>query len=216
MSLPLLLVLAAAAAFAVVALLRVYAVRAHRDLPDGLRRIASIVVLLLAPPVVLQVLFAPTSAEGAMTLASAILLYVVTFAIIWLVMMLGAQLVARYAPKKHRSVLLLAMTGRDTSGIVPFDPAMSAELAESVKQVDRLNEAFPRGRAFIEQPALPGFRSAWDALEEATLKLESEISEERRLGLGVSEHALESAADARARLDALRMAATNTGAAWAS
>ena len=215
MSFQLLLILAAAAAFATIALLRVYAVRSHRDLPDGLVRIASIVVLLLAPPIVLQVLFAPTG-EGAMNLASAILLYGVAFAVIWLVMLLGAQLVARFAPKKHRSVLLLAMTGRDTSGIVPFDPAMSTEFAETVKQVDQLNGTFPRGRAFIEQPALPGFRSAWDALDAATRKLETEIGEQRRLGLGVSEHALESATDARARLDSLRQAATNSGVAWAS
>jgi hypothetical protein len=216
MSYQLLLVLGAAAAFAGIALLRVYGVRTHRDLPDGVLRIASVVVLLLAPPIILHLLFAQALGGGTMNLANSVLLYVISFAVIWLVMLLGAPLVARFAPKKRRPMLLLAMTGRDTSSLVPFDPPMPPQLAESVKQVDRLNATFPRGREFIEQPSLPGFRSAWDALDAATRKLETEIGEQRRLGLGVSEHALDTASDARARLDALRQAATSSGVAWAS
>jgi len=102
------------------------------------------------------------------------------------------------------------MTGRDTSGIMPFDPPMSAELAETVAQVERLNDLFPRGRAFMNQASLPGFQSTWDALDDATRALESEIGEQRRLGLGVSERAGQIAEDARGRLSALKQAAGNT------
>lgn len=216
MSFQLILILAAAAAFAGVALFRVYRVRTHRDPPSGWLRIVSVAVLLLVPPLVLQVLVAPASGAGRVDAVGAVLLYVVTFAVIWLLMLLGSLLVARLAPRQHRQVLLLAMTGRDTSGNVPFDPPMSAGLTDQVAQVDRLNGMFPRGRAFMDQSTLPGFRSTWDALDDATRTLEGEIDEQRRLGLGVSEHAAETATDARGRLDALREASTNSGVAWAT
>ena len=131
MSFQLILVcLAAAAAFAGVALFRVYRVRTHRDPPSGWLRIVSVAVLLLVPPLVLQVLVAPASGAGRVDAIGAVLLYVVTFAVIWLLMLLGSLLVARLAPRQHRQVLLLAMTGHDTSGIVPFDPPMSAGLTD--------------------------------------------------------------------------------------
>lgn len=216
MSFQLVLILAAVAAFAVLAAYRVLRVRAHRDPLDGSRRIAAVVLLLVVPPLVLDVLFAPTSGTGRVDGVAAVLLSVVAFAVIWLVMQLASVVVAGLAPPKNRQMLLLAMTGRDTSTVVPFDPPMPAGLADEVAAVERLNGMFPRGRAVMDQSTLPGFRPTWDALDEATRILEADIGEQRRLGLGISEHALETAADARGRLDALRNASGNFGEAWAT
>jgi hypothetical protein len=216
MSFQLVLIFAAVAAFAALAAFRVLRVRAHRDPVDGSRRIAGAALLLLAPPLVLQLLFAPVSGTGRVDGIGAVLISVVAFAAVWLVMQLASLVVARLAPPKNRPVLLLAMTGRDTSNVVPFDPPMTAALADDVAAVDRLNGMFPRGRAFMDQSALPGFRATWDALDEATRTLEADIGDQRRLGLGISEHALETASDARGRLDALRSASGNSGQAWAT
>jgi hypothetical protein len=216
MPIGLILVLAAAAAFALIAGWRLYRIRADRDPLPGWLRIVVGVLMLVVTPIALQTAFGRTSGPGSLDLASGILLYVVAFVVIWLAMIGGSVLVARFAPAKQRQTLLLAMVGRDTSGMVPFDPPMSAALADSVEQVDRLNAEFPRGPAFIGQIGTPGFRPTWDALDDATRTLEGQIAEQRRLGLGISEHAVNSAADARSRLDALRQAAQGAGQPWAT
>jgi hypothetical protein len=112
-------------------------------------------------------------------------------------------------------MLLLALIGRDTSGFIPFDPPMTTELAADVDAVDKANAAFPRGRAFMSQVAMPGFQSTWEALDAATRSLEGRIAEQRTLRLGVAERAIDTASDARGRLDTLRRDAASGGQAWA-
>jgi hypothetical protein len=91
---------------------------------------------------------------------------------------------------------------------------MTSKLAAEVDRVDKLNSVFPRGITFLSQISTPGFRTSWDDLDDATRLLETDIAEQRRLGLGVSERALASAGDARGRLDTLHREAENVGA-WA-
>jgi hypothetical protein len=54
------------------------------------------------------------------------------------------------------------------------------------------------------QTARADFQATWSALDDATRSLEDRITEQRRLRMGVSEHALDIATDARGRLDTLR------------
>ena len=93
---------------------------------------------------------------------------------------------------------------------------MTAELAESVRIVDRANAAFPRGAAFPTQVSRAGFRDDWDHLDGATRSLEDQIAVDRKLGLAVSSGATRVADDARSRLDTLRRLAGDQGQAWAA
>jgi hypothetical protein len=215
MSFQLLLLLTAVVAFVGLAALRIGRVRTHRDSPDGWLRLGFVAAFLLIPPIVLQVVAAPNTGPGRVDAFGAVVLYVGAVFALWVLTWVVALLVARFAPIERRGMLLLALIGRDTSGIVPFDPPMTATLTADVDAVDRLNEAFPRGRAFMTQVSMPGFRSTWEALDVATRALEEEIAEQRRLHLGVSEHAIETANDARGRLDTLRRDAATGGQAWA-
>jgi hypothetical protein len=98
---------------------------------------------------------------------------------------------------------------------VPFDPPITAKLAESVGLVDRANAAFPRGVGFPTQIDRSGFRGDWEALDGATRSLEDRIAADFRLGLAVASGARVTAADARSRLDTLRRLAVEQGQAWA-
>jgi hypothetical protein len=215
MSFQFLLGLAAIAAFVALGALRMYRVRAHRDAPDGWQRVGFVAAFLLVPPIVLQVLFAGKSGPGSVDAVGAIALYLLAVLVLSAATWIAALAVARFAPVERRQMLLLALIGRDTSSIVPFDPPMSNELTADVERVDVLNAAFPRGRAFMTQPSLPGFRSAWEALDTATATLEKRIADQRRLRLGVAERAIFTASDARGRLDTLRRDAASGGQAWA-
>ena len=62
----------------------------------------------------------------------------------------------------------------------------------------------------------PGFRSAWEALSAATTTLEGHIADDHRRRQPVAERALDTAADARSRLDTLRRLAAHHGQAWAA
>jgi hypothetical protein len=212
----LLLGLAAVAAFAGFAALRIFRVRSQRDPPGGWRRVGMVAAFLLVPPLVLQVLVAPKSGPGAVDAASAVILYIAAVVALWLLAWLAALVVARVAPVERRPMLLLALIGRDTSGIVQFDPPMTSALSADVERVETLNAAFPRGATFMGQASLPGFRSRWEALDAATRSLEDRIAEQRRLRLGVAERAIETASDARSRLDTLRRDAAASGQAWAA
>jgi hypothetical protein len=211
MSFQLLLVLVAVLAFVGLGALRIGRVRAHRDAPDGWLRFGFVAAFLLIPPIVLQVVLAPKGIDAV----GAVTLYVGAVVLLWVLTWVVALLVARFAPVEGRQMMLLALIGRDTSGIVPFDPPMTATLAAEVEAVDLLNAAFPRGHAFMAQVSMPGFRTTWEALDTATRTLEDDISEQRRLHLGVSEQAIETANDARGRLDTLRRDAATGGQAWA-
>ena len=210
----LLLGLVVIVAFAGLAGLRIFRVRTHRDSPAGWQRAGFVVAFLLAPPIVLYVLAAPKSGPGAVDLVGTVVLYLLVVLLVWLLTLIAALVVARFAPIERRQMLLLALMGRDTSGIVAFDPPMTDALGADVERVDALNAAFPRGPAFMGQASLPGFRPTWEALDAATRALEGDIAEQRRLGLGVAQRAIDAANDARGRLDTLRRDAVAIGLAW--
>lgn len=216
MSFQFLLALAAVAAFGVVAALRLIRSRAGRESPAGWLRLGMLAVFLLVPPLVLEALVAPKSGAGASDPIGAVALYFVAAAAVWFIAWIAALVAARVAPVAYRQTVVLVLTGRDTSGIVPFDPPMTRALAADVDRVEALNAAFPRGPAFLDQSSMPSFRPTWDALDGATRNLETRIAEQRRLHLGVAEKATETATDARSRLIALRQAAALSGQAWAA
>ena len=211
MSFPLLLLLLALASMGVLAWFRLRRMRTHGEPIEGWRRIAFVLLFVLVPPVLLQVQFAPKTGPGAVDVVGAVVLYVLIVVALAALGFVAAQLIARFAPVESRPKLLMALIGRDTSGIVPFDPPMTPRLAADVERVTALNATFPRGITFLGQIPLPGFRSSWDALDEATQRLESDIEEQRRLGLRISEQALATANDARGRLDTLHREAANAG-----
>ena len=215
MSFQLILGAAAVVMLLALAMFRVLRVRAQRDPPDGWRRAGLIAAVLVVPPLALQVVAAPESGPGAVDGLGAIALYSIALVGLWLLVWIAAPLLVRVVPTQHREMVLLALTGRDRSAFVPFDPPMSAALSAEVEQVESLNAGFPRGVAFMGQASLPGFRGTWEALDAATTGLEARIDGLRRLRLGVAEHALATAADARGRLDALRRDAAEHGQAWA-
>jgi len=215
MSFQLLLVMAAIAAFAVLAALRVLRVRSHRDPPEGWQRVVIAAALLLVPPLALRTVVAPTSGPGSVDAVGAVALYVAAFAVLSLLAWIGALAAARFAPAERRQALLLALTGRDTSGIIPFDPPMTSALAADVERVETANAVFPRGAAFLAQASLPGLQVTWEALDAATSGLEGRIADQLRLRIGVAERAIETAGDARGRLTTLRREAAAVGQAWA-
>jgi len=113
--------------------------------------------------------------------------------------------------------MLLALVGREADlDDLPFDPPVTARLAESVALVNRANLVFPRGPEFPAQIERSGFRASWDSLDAATTTLEDRIAEDRRLGLGVASDVMATAKDARSRLDTLRRLAVEHGQAWAA
>jgi hypothetical protein len=200
---PIVLAAAAVLALAWLAALRVMRVRSGRaPHPSGWRLVALAAGLLLGPPIVLLQL-APKGSTP-MSGLEAIMTYLVCFGVLFLLLRLVARVVVRSAPVELRSDLLLALVGRETVDVIPFDPPMTVAVAAQVDLVDSRNAEFPRGAAFMHQVDLPGFRSNWDALDEATSDLERSIADAGRLGSGIAERALATAADARARLEALR------------
>ncbi len=215
MSFPVLMGLTAIVAFILLAVLRIVRVRYHRGGPTGIWRVLFVVGFLVVPPLVMQALAAPKTGAIAVDPLNAVLLYIPAVVAIWLLTLVAAVVVARIAPVKWRPILLLALIGRDSSGVVEFDPPMTAELSADVDRVDGLNRAFPRGSTFIGQVSVEGFRSSWDALDAATVTLERDIAEQRRLHLGVSERAIDTANDARGRLDTLKRVAVDGGQVWA-
>jgi hypothetical protein len=194
------IVLAAIVAFVILAAIRLDRVRSHRETFTGGQQALFVAAFLLAPPIVLQTLLSPKGIDAA----SATILYIGVVLVIWILEAVAGLLVARFAPEHRRQMLLMALIGRDTSGFVPFDPPLTEQLAADVKAVERANAAFSRGTGFLAETHRAGFAADWQALDEATHALESGIAEQRRLRLGVSEQAIDVAADARGRLDTLR------------
>lgn len=204
----------AAAAMLGLAILRVARVQAGRDpLPEA-RRLFYL-LFIVVPPVILAALVdretgafggvAALPVYGFMLLGLAILMWVVSL------------IVPRVAPGRSRAWLLVALTGSEGDPEdVPYDPPVTARLAESVALVTRANDAFPRGPEFPVQVERDGFRPAWDALDTAIQRLEGQIVEDHRLGLAVASSALRVARDARSRLDTLRRIASDSGQTWAA
>jgi hypothetical protein len=218
MSLQQLVILAAFGMLVVLAVSRVLRVR--RGLPphpEGNRRLLFGMAFLFAPPLALELLVNPTAAEGQMHGLESALLYLTALGAFSILMIIAAVLVRFLAPGRSRAILLLALVGSEADpDDVPFDPPVSAKLAEGVAIVDQANGAFPRGREFAGQIDRPGFRAAWDALDVATGRLEGTIADDHRLGVAVAFAATAAAKDARSRLDTLHRLAVDQGQAWAT
>jgi hypothetical protein len=213
MSTPQILVLAAVAMVGL-AILRVTRVQAGRDpLPEA-RRLFYL-LFIVVPPVALAA--AIDSEAGAIGGVAALPVYGLMLAGLAILMWVVALIVPRVAPGRSRAWLLVALTGSEGDPEdVPYDPPVTARIAESVALVTRANDAFPRGPEFPIQVERDGFRSAWEALDTAIQRLETEIVDDHRLGLAVASSALRVARDARSRLDTLRRLASDSGQSWAA
>jgi hypothetical protein len=209
----LLLVLAALAALAVGRVIRVRT--GHEPQPDGGRMIVLAIFAFLVPPIALQTLLVPVPTKGQLDGVSATMLFGVLVLGFFVAMWIAARVTAKFAPANLRPLLLLALSGDETPANMPFDAAMTGSLLEGTALVDTRNAAFPRGRDFLDQVNRPDFRAAWDSLDAATKNLEAGIAEAGRLHLGVAPRASQTATDARARLDVLRIDAAGHGQAWA-
>ncbi len=212
------LFLLATVAMALVALMRV--VRVHlgrRPLPEGMAKMFFLAGFVLVPPIVLGVLTQPEAKLRELPALSWVPLYSVMLGVIAVLMWMAAGLVRRVAHGRSRRILLTALVGSNgRSDEAPIDPPVTPRLAASVALVDRTNAAFPRGSAFPTEIDRPGFRSAWDALDDATQTLEGQIADDEGLGLGVAAKVVAIAEDARSRLDTLRTLTTDSGKVWAT
>ena len=199
------LVLLGIVAMAGLATLRV--VRFRRGLtplPDIRGKRLLLLAFVVVPPVVV-------GGIGALPM------YVAIIAVLAIAMWIAAQVVGMVAHGRTARLIQVALAGREEDKYaVRADAAVTAELAESVRIVDRANAAFPRGAAFPTQVSRAGFQDDWDRLDGATRSLEDRIAVDRTLGLAVSSGATRAADDARSRLDTLRRLAGDQGQAWAT
>jgi hypothetical protein len=213
MSLLQLVILAIAAMFGLASL---RLARAHLGrAPHPERKLLFLLALLFVPPIAIGALTQP--ATDQFRGVAWVPLYGLILVALTIVMWVAALVAGFVAPGRSRSLLRLALVGGGGDPEdVPFDPPMTAKLAESAARVDRANGVFPRGPDFPAQINRAGFRAAWDALDEATDTLEGRILDDRGLGLAVASGATAIATDARSRLDTLRRLALDHGQAWAS
>jgi len=204
----------AAVAMLGLAILRVARVQAGRDpLPEA-RRLFYLVFIVVPPVALAAVIDREAGAVGGV---AALPVYGLMLAGLAIVMWVVSLIVPRVAPGRSRARLLVALTGSEGDPEdVPYDPPVTARLAESVALVTRANDAFPRGPEFPVQVERDGFRPAWDALDTAIQRLEGQIVDDHRLGLAVASSALRVAKDARGRLDTLRRLASDSGQTWAA
>jgi hypothetical protein len=164
--------------------------------------------------IVLAALLSPLIVVGAF---SSVPVYIGILLALVIVMWLAAVVVQLVARGRIRPLLLVALVGSEgDSEVLPYDPPVTAKLAESVALVDRANAVFPRGHEFPLQIDRSGFRFAWDALDAATGTLEDRIADDHRIGLAVASAAVAAADDARSRLDTLRRLAVDRGQVWAT
>ncbi len=218
MTLQQLVILTAAAVLFLFGTMRVMRVRRGLEpRPHGPLMFLAYLAILFVPPIALEVITNPTASSGQMHGVESILLYWGALAFFSILMGIAALLVRRFVWGRAREVLLVGLVGsRLGEEDIPVDPPISAALARDVELVDVANAVFPRGPAFMEESERPGFVASWMALEEATAMLETQIAEDRSHGLGVSWRALDTAKDARRRLEALRRAAADRGTALPS
>jgi len=216
MSVPQLIILAVVAMVGIAAL-RVTRVHLGRSpLPGGRGRLPFILAFVIVPPLLLDRLVAPGSAESQVSGAPAVLLYGVVLLGLSVLMWIAAVIAQIVAPGRWRPLLLLALIGREVDpGDAPIDPPVTAQLAASMAIVDGANAAFVRGPGFAAEIGRPGFRDGWDALDAATSALEGQIADDNRLGLGAASEATATAKDARSRLDTLHRLAAVEEQVWA-
>jgi len=200
---------------AVSRLVRVHSGRAPH--PEGKGMLLFILAFLLVPPIALEWLINPAAASGQIRGIGSVLIYAAALAGLTLLMWIAARVVQFIAPRRSRRLLLLALVGSEGDpDDIPFDPPVTAKLAESVALVDRANAVFPRGPEFPAQIDRVGFRASWDELNVATGTLEGRIADDYRLGVAVASTATATAIDARSRLDTLRRLAVERGQVWAT
>ena len=217
MSLLQLLILAVAAMIGLGALRLTRVHLGRTPLPDGRGRLPFFLAFVAVPPIVLAVLIGMAPTEGLLRGGPSVLPYLAVLAGVWMVMWAAAVIVSLVVPGRWRPLMLLALVGREADlDDLPFDPPVTARLAESVALVNMANLVFPRGPEFPAQIERSGFRASWDSLDAATTTLEDRIAEDRRLGLGVASDVMATAKDARSRLDTLRRLAVEHGQAWAA
>jgi hypothetical protein len=219
MSLQQLIILTAAAVLVVLALSRLVRVHFGRSPhPSGRARLPFILALLFLPPIAIEaVVLRPSTSATQLHIIESVLLYLGALALFSILMGIAALIVRLVAPGRSRPVLLLALVGSEGDpDDVPFDPALTPGLAESVAHVETANAVFPRGPEFSAQIDRVGFRDDWDSLDAATGTLEGQIADDHRLGVAVASMATTTAKDARSRLDTLRRMATDEGQAWAT
>lgn len=202
----------AAGAMLGLAILRITRVQAGRDPIPEARRLFYL-LFIVVPPVVLAALI--DRETGAFGGVAALPVYGLLLFGLAILMWVVSLIVPRVAPGRSRAWLLVGLTGSEGDPEdVPYDPPVTARIAESVALVTRANDAFPRGPEFPVQVEREGFRPAWDALDTAIQRLEGQIVDDHRLGLAVASSALGVAKDARARLDTLRRLAVDSGQSW--
>jgi hypothetical protein len=192
-------------AMAALATLRVVRFSSGRTpLPDGRGRRLFLLAFVVVPPIAL-------SGIGALPT------YIAIIAALAIVMWIAALVVDQVTHGRSGRLAQIALAGREEDPYaVRADAAVTTELAESVRVVDRANSAFPRGAAFPASVARAGFREDWDLLDGATRSLEDRIEVDHRRGLAVASAATATATDARSRLDSLRSLAGDQGQAWAA
>src|SRR4029079_6798768 len=79
-------------------------------------------------------------------------MYVAIIAVLAIAMWIAAQVVGMVTNSRAGRLIQVALAGREEDKYaVRADAAVTAELAESVRIVDRANAAFPRGAAFPTQ-----------------------------------------------------------------
>ena len=206
MSLSLLAILLAVVILVGFAASRVLRVRSGREARlYGTWFAVLLAAVLIVPPVLFVILAGPTAPRAESPVVGAILSYFITLFGLAALMGIAAALVRRFVFGNARATLLLFLVGREPSAAdVPVDPPMTDEIRAGVALVDQRNAVFPRGQAFMGQADLPGFAASWAELDDATTRLERLISDANGLGTGVSIKAVETANDARSRLNALR------------
>ena len=178
--------------------------RGLTPLPDIRGKRLLLLAFVVVPPVVFGGL-------GALPM------YVAIIAGLAIAMWIAAQVVGSVTNGRAGRLLQVALAGHEEDKYaVRADAAVTADLAESVRIVDRANAAFPRGAEFPAQVSRAGFQDDWDRLDGATRSLEDRIAVDRKRGLAVYSGATRVADDARSRLDTLRRLAGDQGQAWAT
>ena len=189
----------------------------HRSpLPDGKAKYLVILSFLFLPPLVLGALVGPpTTTVAAIRGTPGMLPYLAVIITLAILMWIVAVTIRFVAPGRSPRLLLIALAGSEEDpDDFPRDPAITADLAAAIAQVDRYNAVFPRGSTFPAQIDQAAFRGSWDALDAATVTLEGRIAEDRRSGIPVASEATTTARDARSRLDTLHRLAIDGGQAW--
>jgi hypothetical protein len=211
MPLPQPLILAIVAMIGLAALRVIRARLGREPHPDGKARLPFILAFLIVPPVVLGTMFG-AQLGGISWLP----LYVVTVAVLAILMSITAMIVRIVAPVRSRPLLLMALNASKVKPSKRIDPPLTTRLTASRILVDAANAVFPSGAVFPTHIDRPDFRRSWDSLNDATRVLETQIAEDETLGKGASSVATATADNARSRLETLRRLAAEGGQAWAA